>query len=157
MQKDAARRSAAEEPFYAPSRPEQSPPCATYRAPLPGLRSPAAALNQHHLLRQNIYSTADRKPFDIKLLVFRGKSHRNFLFYTRRKNYFHIRLNGVLQARRQTAQGALTGEEMLTRCLRFDPLLHMKREKRRVHPRGDSPPPGLRAPDGRSSPPTVAR
>lgn len=45
----------------------------------------------------NIYSHTNRKPFDIKLLVFRGKSQRNFLFYTRRKNYFHIRLTSILQ------------------------------------------------------------
>lgn len=41
----------------------------------------------------NFSTNSDRKLFDIKLLVFRRKSHRNFLFYTRgEKNYFHIRL-----------------------------------------------------------------
>lgn len=45
-----------------------------------------------HVPHRIIYGNTDRKPFDIKLLVFRRKSLRNFLFYTRRKNYFHIRL-----------------------------------------------------------------
>lgn len=67
-------------------------------------RPPRGVINRHrrftrHLQHPNIYSNTDRKPFDIKLLVFRRKSHRNFLFYTRRKNYFHIRLPIFLQAR----------------------------------------------------------
>lgn len=62
------------------------------------------------LLHQNIYSNTDRKPFDIKLLVFRGKSERNFLFYTRRKNYFHIRLTSILRARAVKPPSDLTDE-----------------------------------------------
>lgn len=74
----------AEEPFYAPSWPEKNPPCATY--------SRVFSISSHlkhepsesiHVCHPDINSSTDRKPFDIKLLVFRGKSHRNFLFYTR--------------------------------------------------------------------------
>ncbi|KAK2830952.1 hypothetical protein Q5P01_018883 [Channa striata] len=50
-----------------------------------------------NILHLHIYSNTDRKPFDINLSVFRGKSDRNFLFYTRRKNYFHIRLTSFLK------------------------------------------------------------
>lgn len=73
--------------------------CHVPRLRVPGMCSAGPAGKHRDVLHRNIYSDADRKPFDIKLLVFRGKSHRNFLFYTRRKNYFHIRLTSVLQAR----------------------------------------------------------
>lgn len=68
------------------------PPC-----PLSDQLFTTTTVKHRNLLRLNIYSNTDRKPFDIKLLVFRGKSERNFLFYTRRKNYFHIRLTSFLQ------------------------------------------------------------
>ena len=57
-----------------------------------GMRVPTAAGKHREQLHRLTVTHTDRKPFDINLLVFRGKSQRNFLFYTRRKNYFHIRL-----------------------------------------------------------------
>lgn len=106
-ERDETSVSAAEEPFYAPSRPENRPPCATYPCP-PILSCFLRHTTYKHIRRcyREINRSTDRKLFDIKLLVFRGKSHRNFLFYTRRKNYFHIRLSCILQA--CTAK-ALTG------------------------------------------------
>lgn len=76
---------------------KESAMCHVPPRPLSELLFTTSTVKHRHLHRPNIYSNTDRKPFDIKLLVFRGKSERNFLFYTRRKNYFHIRLTSFLQ------------------------------------------------------------
>lgn len=87
--------------------------CHVPPSPLSERYGTATAVQNQNLLQLNIYSNTDRKLFDIKLLVFRGKSQRNFLFYTRRKNYFHIRLTSILQARAVKQRPAASPGETL--------------------------------------------
>lgn len=51
----------------------------------PGLNPPAPPFKTGPRRTHAITETTDRKPYGIKVLVFRGKSHRNLLFYIREK------------------------------------------------------------------------